>query len=441
MFGWASVAGDVAPGPSTGDEEAAAVTMSIDEKIAAELGVRERQVRAAVELLDGGATVPFVARYRKEVTGALDDAQLRTLHERLGYLRELEERRTVVLDSIRAQGKLTAELEARIEAAESKARLEDIYLPYKPKRRTKAQIAREAGLEPLADALLADPTLDPAVAAGGYVNGDGGVADTTAALDGARAILVERFSEDADLVGELRERMWTEGRVAAKVREGKEEAGAKYADYFAFTEPFTKLPSHRILALLRGESEEVLDLDLEAEPPAAPASGPGSYERSIAARFGIGDFGRPADRWLADTVRLAWRGRIKMRLAIDLRLRLREAAEDDAVRIFASNLRDLLLAAPAGARTTMGLDPGYRTGTKVAVVDRTGKVLATETIYPHKPQGRWDEALAALRRLAEAHGVELVAIGNGTASRETEKLAAELVRGAPQLHLGKAMVS
>lgn len=418
------------------------MTISIDEKIAAELGVRERQVRAAVELLDGGATVPFVARYRKEATGALDDVQLRTLHERLGYLRELEERRQVVLESVRAQGKLTAELEAQIEGAESKARLEDIYLPFKPKRRTKAQIAREAGLEPLADALLADPSLDPAAVAAGHVDDSRGVADAAAALDGARAILVERFSEDADLVGELRERMWTEGRVVARVRAGKEEEGAKFADYFAFTEPFTKLPSHRILALLRGEAEEVLELDLEAEPPAeAPSPGPNGYERSIAARFGIGDFGRPADRWLADTVRLAWRGRIRMRLAIDLRLRLREAAEDDAVRVFASNLRDLLLAAPAGARTTMGLDPGYRTGTKVAVVDGTGKVLATETIYPHKPQGRWDEALAVLRRLAEAHGVALVAIGNGTASRETEKLAGELVAGAPQLQLVKAMVS
>ncbi|MGD9752761.1 MAG: Tex family protein [Acidimicrobiia bacterium] len=423
--------------------------MSIDEKIASELGVQPRQVRAAVELLDGGATVPFVARYRKEATGALDDAQLRTLHERLGYLRELEERRAVVLESIRSQGKLTDELAAQLAAADSKARLEDIYLPYKPKRRTKAQIAREAGLEPLADALLTDPTLDPTGSAAAHVDAERGVADVAAALDGARAILVERFAEDADLVGELRERMWSQGRMVAKVREGKEEAGAKFADYFAFSEDLTSLPSHRILALLRGEAEEVLDLELDPEPPSAAgdtalngaAAGPSAYERAIAARFSVADLGRPADRWLADTVRLCWRGRIRTRLAIDLRLRLREAAEDDAVRIFAANLRDLLLAAPAGARATMGLDPGYRTGTKVAVVDRTGKVLATETIYPHKPQGRWDEALATLARLAEAHGVELVAIGNGTASRETEKLAGELVKRTPSLALVKAMVS
>ncbi|MDY7103315.1 MAG: Tex family protein [Actinomycetota bacterium] len=417
------------------------MTTSINERIATELGVRERQVNAAVDLLDGGATVPFVARYRKEATGGLDDAQLRTLDERLLYLRELEERRAVVLESIRSQDKLTNELEAQINEAETKSRLEDIYLPYKPKRRTKAQIAREAGLEPLAEDLLADPNLDPATVAGGFVDADKGVADASAALDGARAILIERFTEDADLIGELRETMWSRGRVAARVREGKEEAGAKFSDYFSYSEPFTELPSHRVLALLRGENEEILDLDLDPEPADADPAAPSRYEARVAERFGIEDRGRPADAWLGDTARLAWRTRIKLRLGLDLRARLREAAEDGAVTVFADNLRDLLLAAPAGARPTIGLDPGYRTGTKVAVIDTTGKVVATDTVYPHKPQGRWDEALGRLKELAERHGVELVAIGNGTASRETDKLAAELVRSAPQLGLTKALVS
>ena len=418
--------------------------MSIDEKIAGELSARPSQVRAAIELLDAGATVPFVARYRKEATGGLDDAQLRMLHERLGYLREFEERRTVVLESIRAQGKLTDPLAALIAEAQSKSRLEDIYLPFKPKRRTKAQAAREAGLEPLADTLLRDPNLDPDTAAGAYIGVERGVADGAAALEGARAILIERFGEDADLVGELRERMWSQGTMVAKVRETKAEVGAKFSDYFAFAEPLTKLPSHRILALFRGEQEEILDLDLDPEPAAAaprPPQEPSSYERTIAARFRVADRGRPADRWLAETIRLAWRSRIRLRLSIDLRVRLREAAEEAAVQVFASNLRDLLLAAPAGARVTMGLDPGYRSGTKVAVIESTGKVVATATVYPHKPQGRWEEALLTLRQLAEQHRVELVAIGNGTASRETDKLAGALVQSAPQLSLTKAIVS
>ncbi|CAG7656253.1 putative RNA-binding protein YhgF [Actinacidiphila bryophytorum] len=402
------------------------------------MGVREGQVRAAVDLLDGGATVPFIARYRKEATGTLDDEQLRNLEERLRYLRELDERRAAVLESIEAQGKLDDALKAQIMAADSKARLEDIYLPYKPKRRTKAQIAREAGLEPLADALLADPALDPQTAAAAYVSADSGVEDAAAALDGARAILTERFSEDADLVGELRTRMWSRGRLVAKVREGKEEAGAKFADYFDFAEPFTKLPSHRVLAMLRGEKEEVLDLTLE---PEEPAEGPTSFERRIAQQFGIADRGRPADKWLADTVRWAWRTRFLVRLGIDLRVRLRQEAEDEAVRVFATNLRDLLLAAPAGTRATMGLDPGLRTGVKVAVVDATGKVVATDTIYPHVPRNRWDESLATLARLAAAHRVDLIAIGNGTASRETDKLAAELIKAHPELKLTKAVVS
>ncbi|MEV6652102.1 Tex family protein [Streptomyces sp. NPDC051219] len=416
------------------------MTTSIEGRIAEELGVRERQVRSAVELLDGGSTVPFIARYRKEATEMLDDVQLRTLEERLRYLRELEERRTAILDSVREQGKLDGELEARIRAADTKARLEDIYLPFKPKRRTKAQIAREAGLEPLAEGLLADPGVDPAAAAAAFVDPGKGVADATAALDGARSILTERFGEDADLIGELRERMWTRGRLVAKVRDGREEAGAKFADYFDFAEAFTALPSHRVLAMLRGEKEEVLDLVLEPEEP-SDVPGPSTYEGMVARRFGIADRGRPADKWLADTVRWAWRTRILVHLGIDLRLRLRQAAEDEAVRVFAANLRDLLLAAPAGTRATLGLDPGFRTGVKVAVVDATGKVVATDTIYPHVPANKWDESLAKLARLAEEHSVELIAIGNGTASRETDKLAGELCDRHPELKLTKVMVS
>ncbi|GAA4912362.1 uncharacterized protein HD597_012286 [Nonomuraea thailandensis] len=398
--------------------------LSIHQRIAAELGVRDGQVQAAVDLLDGGATVPFIARYRKEATGTLDDAQLRTLEERLRYLRELEERRAAILESIESQGKLDDELREQIMAAETKARLEDIYLPYKPKRRTKAQIARELGLEPLADQLLADPTLDPAATAEGFVTE--GVADAGAALEGARAILIERFAEDADLIGGLREQFWSHGRLASKVREGKEEAGAKFSDYFEFGEPFTKLPSHRILAMFRGEKEEILSVTLE--PDESP-----DYELRIASRFGISDQGRPADKWLGETVRWAWRTRILVHLGIDLRMRLWQAAEEEAVRVFATNLRDLLLAAPAGARPTMGLDPGLRTGVKVAVVDATGKVVETATIYPHEPKRQWDQSLAVLGALAQRHGVELIAIGNGTASRETDKLAGDLLKHMPGL--------
>ncbi|WP_228718445.1 Tex family protein [Kitasatospora acidiphila] len=414
--------------------------VAVGRRIAEELGVREGQVKAAVELLDGGSTVPFIARYRKEVTGELDDAQLRTLEERLRYLRELEERRAAVLESIEAQGKLDDPLRAQILAADSKARLEDIYLPFKPKRRTKAQAAREAGLEPLADTLLADPSQDPAALAATFANEQ--VADAAAALDGARSILVERFAEDADLIGSLRERMWTRGRLVAKVRDGKEQDGAKFADYFDFAEPYTKLPSHRILAMLRGEKEEVLDLDLSPyEGEEADLPDERDYEQRIAARFGVADHGRPADKWLGDTVRWAWRTRILVRLGLDLRGRLRQEAEDEAVKVFAANLRDLLLAAPAGTRATMGLDPGFRTGVKVAVVDATGKVVAHDTIYPHQPANKWDAALATLAKLAKAHDVELVAIGNGTASRETDKLAEDLIKRHPELKLTKAMVS
>jgi uncharacterized protein len=427
-----------------GSVEKGMVTTSLHRRIAEELGVRERQVEAAVELLDGGATVPFIARYRKEATGMLDDAQLRALDERVRYLRDLDERRTAVLESIRAQGRLDQALEARIMAAESKARLEDIYLPFKPKRRTRAQIAREAGLAPLADRLLADPARHPAAAAAVFVDPGRGVADAAAALEGARSILVERFAEDADLIGTLREQMWSRGRLVSRVRDGTREVGAKFADYFAFEEPFTRLPSHRILAMFRGEKEEVLDLTLEPEGARGPTlsqTGPSGYEVQLARRFGISDRGRPADRWLLDTVRLAWRSRILAHLGVDLRQRLREAAEDEAVRVFAANLRDLLLAAPAGPRPTMGLDPGYRTGVKVAVVDATGAVVATETIHPHEPRRRWDEAIAVLARLARLHRVELIAIGNGTASRETDRLAGELTRLHPELTLTRIVVS
>ncbi len=410
-------------------------------QIAEELGVREQQVEATVGLLDGGATVPFVARYRKEVTGALDDAQLRTLEERLNYLRELEERRTAILNSVREQGKLDASLETAILAADSKGRLEDIYLPFKPKRRTKAEIAKEAGLEPLADLLLGQPENDPQTVAAPFVDADKEVADVAAALDGARAILVERFAEDADLIGALREQMWSNGLIASNVRRGKKTEGEKFKDYFDFSEPLTKLPSHRILAMFRGEKEEILDLQMLPEPLSATPAAFSPYELKIMQRFAIAERGRPGDRWLTETARWAWRTKILIHLNIDLRMRLWTAAEQEAIRVFASNLRDLLLAAPAGARVTMGLDPGFRSGVKVAVVDATGKVVATTTIYPHEPARRWDEALAALGKLAQLHRVELIAIGNGTASRETDKLAVDLVKLLPDLKMSKIVVS
>lgn len=414
---------------------------SINQRIADELGARPDQVGAAVALLDEGSTVPFVARYRKEATGGLDDAQLRTLEERLRYLRELEERRAVVLESISSQGKLDEALEARIWAAESKARLEDIYLPYKPKRRTKAMIAREQGLEPLADTLLADPELDPQAEAAGYVSEQ--VADAAAALEGARAILVERIGENADLVGGLRERMWADGRLVTRVREGKEndQAAAKFADYFEFSEAFTTLPSHRILAAFRGEAEEALDVTLDAGDADGTAGEPNAYERAIAAEYGVADRGRPGDAWLLGVVRWAWRTRLQTALGIDIRVRLRAAAEEGAIGVFAANLRDLLLAAPAGTRATIGLDPGLRTGVKVAVVDATGKVVDTAVIYPHEPRNDHAGALKTLAALCTKHSVELVAIGNGTASRETDALAGELIKQNPGLKLTKVMVS
>jgi len=414
---------------------------NINRQIAEELGVREQQIEATVTLLDGGATVPFVARYRKEITGGLDDAQLRTLEERLNYLRELEARRTAILDSIREQGKLDAALEAAILAADSKGRLEDIYLPFKPKRRTKAEIAKEAGLEPLAELLLTHPENDPQAAAAPFVNADKEVADAATALEGARAILVERFAEDADLLGALREQMWSNGLVTSKVRSGKKTEGEKFKDYFDFNEPLHKLPSHRILALFRGEKEEILDLQIQPDAQIPVAGVPSSYELKIMQRFAVADRGRPGDRWLAETVRWAWRTKIQVHLNVDLRMRLWTAAETEGVRVFASNLRDLLLAAPAGARVTMGLDPGYRSGVKVAVVDATGKVVDTCAVYPHEPQKRWDEALATLGKLAVKHRVDLIAIGNGTASRETDRLAVEMVKLLPDLKMSKIVVS
>jgi uncharacterized protein len=417
---------------------------NIIRQIAEELGVREQQVSATVELLDGGATVPFVARYRKEVTGELDDTQLRNLEERLNYLRELEARRLVILDSVKEQGKLDDKVLAAIMAADSKGRLEDIYLPFKPKRRTKSEIAKEAGLEPLSELLLTEPQNDPKTVAEPFVNADKAVADVVAALDGARAILVERFAEDADLIGALREQMWSNGLMASKVREGKKADGEKFKDYFEFSEPLNKLPSHRILAMFRGEKEEILDLQmLPDRPPAEPSTAVvvSSYEMKIMQRFGISDQKRPGDKWLVETVRWAWRTKIQVHLNIDLRMRLWTAAETEAVRVFASNLRDLLLAAPAGAKVTMGLDPGFRSGVKVAVIDATGKVVDTLAVYPHEPQRQWDASLATLGKLAVKHKVELIAIGNGTASRETDKLAMELVKLLPDLKMSKIVVS
>ncbi|MBT2521048.1 RNA-binding transcriptional accessory protein [Arthrobacter sp. ISL-28] len=400
-------------------------------QIANELGVKAWQVKAAVDLLDGGSTVPFIARYRKEATGTLDDTQLRELDERLRYLRELEDRRRAVLEAIAAQGKLTPELVAAVVAADTKSRLEDIYLPFKSKRRTKAQIAREAGLEPLADTLLRRPELDPEREAAKYLNTEHAIDDAAAALAGARAILVERVAQDPDLAETLRERLWAQGRMVSRVKKGKETEGQKFADYFEFSQAPSGMPSHRILALLRGEKDGVLELDLAEADPAdddALVAARARYESAVARFLGVADRGRPADAWLLQTAQVAWRSRVLARLTADLRGRMFAAAEDEAVRVFAANLRDVLLAAPAGNRATLGLDPGLRTGVKVAVVDGTGKVVATDTVYPHAPARKWDEALATLERLARKHAVELVAIGNGTASRETDKLAAELLK-------------
>ncbi len=411
----------------------------IEYRIADELGVPPRQVIAAVQLLDDGATVPFIARYRKEVTGGLDDTQLRTLEERLGYLRELEDRRATVLASIEEQGKLTAELRAEVEHADTKQRLEDLYLPYKPKRRTKAQIAREAGIAPLAEALLADANLTPEIEAEKYLNAEAGFADTKAVLDGARQILMEHFAEDAALLGELRAYLHDHGQVRSTVIEGKENEGAKFRDWFDFAEPIATMPSHRALALLRGRNEGVLRLALDVDRPDPDAPHP--CEGRIAVRFGIRNQGRAGDRWLAETARWAWSVKISIHLELELMSELRERAEEEAIRVFARNLKDLLLAAPAGTRATIGLDPGIRTGVKVAVVDATGKLVDTATVYPFEPRRDRESSIAAIAALAKKHKAELLAIGNGTASRETDALAAELMQRHPELGLTKVMVS
>ena len=411
----------------------------VNVRLAEELAVREAQVAAAVRLLDEGSTVPFIARYRKEVTGSLDDGQLRTLEERLAYLRELDARRTAVLASIEEQGKLTDDLRTALLTADTKSRIEDVYLPYRPKRRTKAQIAREAGLEPLADRLLVDPTLVPEVAAAEFVGDD--VADPTAALEGARHILIERAGEDAELVGATRAKFWADGSLRTKpasAEKAKDGAAQKFRDYFDFSEPLEKMPSHRVLAVMRGEKEQMLAVTLDGGDDVA-------YQALVAQTLGIDlSANAAATPWLATTVVLAWRVRLMVSAAVDARVRLKLRAEEDAVAVFARNLKDLLLAAPAGTRTTLGLDPGFRTGVKVAVVDATGKVLDTCAIFPHQPQKQWDQAKATLGALVARHGVDLIAIGNGTASRETDSLAAELIadiRAAGAEAPVKAMVS
>ncbi len=412
---------------------------SIEQRIAHDIAASTAQVQAAVELLDGGATVPFIARYRKEATGGLDDTQLRLLEERLRYLRELEDRRATILASIEEQGKLTDTLKGELLAADTKARLEDLYLPHKPRRRTKAQIAREAGLEPLALALREDPTRSPEAFAAAFVDAEKGVADVRAALDGARAILMETLAEDPALVGHLRDWLWAKGQIRATVVAGKETEGAKFRDYFDHVEPIGKIPSHRLLALMRARNEGVLELELAPDPDTE--KGHAEAEGRVAAHAGIHHRNRAADAWLRETVRLTWRVKLHLHLTLDLFGRVREGAEDEAIRVFGDNLKDLMLAAPAGARTVMGLDPGIRTGVKVAVVDATGKLLATDVIYPHEPRRQWRESLLALARLCQQHGVDLIAIGNGTASRETDKLAGELIRQLPAVKLSKIVVS
>jgi protein Tex len=413
--------------------------LSIEQRIAQDISAKAEQVRAAVELLDGGATVPFISRYRKEVTGGLDDTQLRLLEERLNYLRELEDRRATILASIEEQGKLGDALKNDLLAADTKARLEDLYLPFKPKRRTKAQIAREAGLEPLALGLRGDPTQTPETLAATFVDADKGVADVRAALDGARAILMESIAEDAHLVGELRDWMWSRGQIRAKVVAGKENEGAKFRDYFDHVEPIAKIPSHRLLALMRARNEGVLELELH--PAVDCEQGHAEAEGRVAAHADIHDRGRAADSWLRETVRMTWRVKLHLHLTLDLFGRVREGAEDEAIRVFGDNLKDLMLAAPAGAKTVMGLDPGIRTGVKLAIVDATGKLLATDVIYPHEPRRQWDESVLRIAALSKQHGVDLISIGNGTASRETDKLAGEVIKKFPALHLSKVVVS
>ena len=410
----------------------------IEQLIAMELGVRVEQVTATVGLINEGATVPFIARYRKEVTGGLDDTQLRKLEERLGYLTDLEDRRCSVLKSIEGQGKLTPELARAINNAATKVELEDLYAPYKQKRRTKAQIAREAGLEPLTEMLLINPALVPEIEAVKFVNPEKGVEDAKAALEGARFILIERISEDAKLIGTLRETLWSHGRLASSLVKGKATEGAKYSDYFDFSQTIKDMPSHRALALLRGRNEGFLSLDLDI-PHDKNSTHPAAA--TIMSHTGITERGRPSDAWLSDSARISWKSKISGSLENDLLSRLKERADTEAISVFSKNLKDLLLAAPAGARTTMGLDPGIRTGVKVAIIDATGKVVATSTIYPHEPKRDWAGSLTTLATLARTHKVDLVSIGNGTASRETDKLVAELMTKLPELKLTKVMVS
>ena len=418
------------------------VHLQIQARLAQELAVSLSRIQAAVELLDDGATVPFIARYRKEATGGLDDTQLRFLEERLGYLRELEDRRGAILASIEEQGKLTPELRSEIEAAETKQRLEDLYLPYKPKRRTKAQIAREAGLAPLAEALLANPDLDPEVEALAYVDTEKDVADVKAALDGARQILMEQFAEDAGLIEKLRTYLQDRGMVVSRVLGGKENEGQKFRDWFSFEEPWQNMPSHRALALFRGRGEGILAVTVKLPEELQDGfSGATPCEGMIAAHLGLRDQGRAGDKWLMDTVRWTWKVKLSLHLELDLMNALFERAELEAIRVFAANLKDLLLAAPAGQKAVVGLDPGIRTGVKVAVVDRTGKLLDTATIYPHEPRNDWEGALNTLGRLVAQHEAQLVSIGNGTASRETDKLVSDLMRRYPQLGITKVTVS
>jgi uncharacterized protein len=416
-------------------------------QIAAELKVRTAQVNAAVELLDGGSTVPFIARYRKEATDGLDDTQLRELEARLAYLRELEERRAAVLKSIDEQGKLTPELRAAIDVVPTKQELEDLYLPYKPKRRTKGMIAREAGLEPLADKLFSDPSLDPTVEAQAFVNADAGFPDVFAVLDGVRDLLAERWAEDAALIGKLREWLWEEGLLKSKLLDGKDENHAdvsKYRDYFDYDEPIRRVPSHRALAVFRGRAQEILDAKLVLDEETV-AGQPSLAEGRIARHLGWSNAKRPSDDLIRKTISWTWKVKLSLSLERDLFARLRDEAEKVAIKVFAENLRDLLLAAPAGKRVVMGLDPGIRTGVKVAVVSDTGKVLDTATVYPHEPRRDWEGSLHTLGRLAATHGVNLIAIGNGTASRETDKLAADLIKRieqlAPDTKIEKVVVS
>lgn len=410
--------------------------MNISEKIATELTVKLQQVAAAIELLDGGATVPFISRYRKEVTGGLDDTQLRNLEERLQYLRELEDRKQTVLKSIIEQNKLTPELEKEILATDNKATLEDIYLPYKPKRRTKAQIAKEAGLGPLAEQLVNDPALNPEQLATQFINTEKSINTTAEALDGARQILMEQFAENATLIGELREFIWQHAILKSEVAKGKEQEGVKFSDYFNYQEAIKKIPSHRALALFRGWHEEFLKINLTLD-----ANEETQCQQKIREQFGIFDKKRAADTWLSETIAWTWRIKLFLKLELELTTRLREAAEEEAIKVFANNLKHLLMAAPAGSRATLGLDPGLRTGVKVVVVDNTGKLVANTAIFPHAPRNDWDGSISVLAKLCAHFNVELVSIGNGTASRETDKLVMDLKKRHPELNLTSIVVS